>query len=114
MGVDYTAVFAIGKTFDYAGDAVEFLREHGVLTEAHEDELCTEGDDYISEIAYSEEGFPNVQCLDLYRGDYYYVGYSINARDVDNLVQNVAKAKADWEAKFPNVVADIIHTVRIH
>jgi hypothetical protein len=114
MGVDYTPVFAIGKTFDYATDAVEFLRKHGVLTEAHEDDLCAEGDEYISEIAYAEDDFPDVQCLDLYRGDYYYVGYAINARDVDNLVENAEKAKVNWKAKFPNVVADVLHIVRVH
>lgn len=113
MGVDYNAVFAVGKEFDGARDAVDFLREHDVLTEEHEDELEAEGNSYISEIAWGEEGFPDVQCLNLYSGDYWYVGYSIQARDIDNLVANVAKAKADWEKTFPNVEADIIHTVRV-
>lgn len=113
MGVDYNAVFAVGLEFDRARDAVDFLKEHHALTEDQLEELDDEGDSYISEVSYSTEGFPDVQCLNLYSGDYWYVGFSIQARDVDNLVENVTRAKNNWEVWFPSVDADIIHTVRV-
>jgi len=113
MGVDYNPVFAIGKEFETVSECVEFLNEHGVLTEEQQHELEEEGDSYITEIAGPGDLELDVENLNAYSGYGYYVGISLNPRNISALSDSVAEALNLWARKFPNVEADIIHTVRI-
>jgi hypothetical protein len=110
MGVSYSAVLAVGREFDEKYDVEQFVREY--LTLSDEDEAYID-DEGISEFLYSKKDWPTCECLDLYHGDPYYIGFKLNPRDTERFAENVADAIEKWNKMFPNHPAEIIHTVRI-
>lgn len=113
MGVDYTAILAIGKEFDELSEVVEFLEENNVLSEANLKVLEEEGDGYIIEVLYDEVGMPECSCLNCYSGYGYYLGYNISCRSVEEFEKTLNAGLRMWAEKFPNEPAEIIHTVRV-
>ena len=103
MGVNYTAVLAIGKEFENEREAEEFLREVGLMTD--EDESI---DSWLP-------GNLVGQGLDLYSGYGYYIGYNLRPTNPDKFSKDFESAIAAWEKLFKGKAeAEIIHTVRIH
>jgi len=111
MGVSYRPVLAIGAEFEDASECVDLLRH---LLSA--DDLLTigdEGDSFISELTINMMYRPAVKCLNLYSGYGWYVGFDLSVRDVEKFSENVADAIQKWNEMFPDVPAQIIHTVRV-
>lgn len=106
MGVDYTAVIALGKEFTSEDEAVKFIRDAGLLTEDLEDEI----EDYgLQECTPHDLTF---QSLDLYSGGYYYLGFPLKAGDPEKFRVSLNSAIENWNKLFPNYPARVINTVR--
>jgi len=109
MGVDYTAVLAVGKEFTSVTKAERFMREHGLLTEFTEDEVEDMG---LAECVDGSGRSLKFQSLDLYSGGYYYLGFTLDPRSVDSFRKDFEEAVEKWDKLFPDSPPDMIHTVR--
>jgi hypothetical protein len=113
MGVDHTAILAVGKLFDYADEVVDFLRDNNQLSEGDEEALVEEGNSFISEILYDREGGLECSCLNLYSGYGYYLGFRISCKNPDEFRRTFEEGERLWHAMFPNDSPEIIKTVRV-
>ena len=103
MGVDYTAVLAVGKEFENESEALDFLHSTGAMKEDEDD------------IDAWLPGSMNARSLDLYSGYGYYIGIDLRPSDVEGFRKNFEDAVAEWDAVFKGKAdAEMIHTVRIH
>lgn len=109
MGVYYNAVIAIGKEFDDRYDAQQFLEDHGVLSQQDLENIEKNS---FSEWLYDSDKISG-QCLDLYRGDYYYLGFDISVHNPEAFRKSFEDGIAKWNKLFPNDQPDVIKTVRI-
>lgn len=115
MGVDYTAILAIGKEFDNdgAGEIVDFLVGHNILSGDDLGLLETEGDSYIQEILYDREDGLECSCLNLYSGYGYYLGFGVSCQSPELFEKTFKEGMRMWQEMFPDVPAEIINTVRV-
>jgi hypothetical protein len=110
MCVDYTAVLAVGKEFDDAGEVVTFLDGRDILDAEDEEALDNEGSSYIREILCGSGDGLTCECLNLYTGYGYYLGYRLDVWDVDAFSASTQTAIDKWKEKF-GTEPEIIHTV---
>ena len=113
MGVSYSAVLAVGLTFDDASEVVDLLNEYSLLSDEDNQSLEEEGNYYIQEICWGHETLPNVECLDCYSGCGYYIGFPLSVREPEKFADNVKEAFEKWNKLFPNHPASIVHDVRV-
>lgn len=111
MSVDYTPILAIGLEFDCKSEVRDFLLKHGIISEDDEEQIEYDG---ITEFMYNHDSKLDVECLNLYTGDYYFVGFRVYVRNVSSFAENVAEAISAWGKLFPTVPAELIHTVKVH
>lgn len=112
MGIDYTALLYVGKQFDDASEATDFLRDKLGFTDEEEREIDEDG---LSEFLYGENRFNlNGDILNYYT-DWggFVVGIQLDPRQYDSFIEQVQDAYAHWSSLFPDVEADIIHTVQV-
>jgi hypothetical protein len=109
MGVEYTAVLAIGKEFTSPSRAEAFLREHGFLTGITEEQIDHDGlEDHVPDGLI-------FQSLDLYSGGYYYLGIYLCVGSVESFRKDFEDAVETWDRMFNGAVEpQLIHTVRYH
>lgn len=109
MGIDYRAVLGIGVLFDDTCEVKDFLEENGLLPE--------EEREYIEENGvtnYSHDSGIEVVCLNCYNDFGYFVGYELNPRNPEVFADKVKAAISDWKHHFPEVEAEMIHTVKVY
>lgn len=111
MSVDYTAVLAIGKQFEDKSEAVCFLEQHLKLSDEDMEMVDEEG---LDEWAYEKYPQLDIECLNLYSGDYYYVGIKLSPREYRDFTRQVEEVIETWEATFPGIEPEFIHTVKVH
>ena len=105
MSVDYTAVLAIGKEFESASEAEQFLRDNDLLQDVSEQDIYDSG---LSECLPAHlEG----SCLNYYTGYGYYIGYGVSCRDTESFRKDFESGMEEWEQMFPDTPAEVIHTV---
>lgn len=109
MGVDYSPVLLVGKTFDDEYELEAFVMRHIELSE--------EDNEYIEDEGFScfaqETTLFDCQCLNCYSGYGYVVGFDIGRPKPETFKEDVDKAISKWNALFKDEKYDIIHTVRI-
>lgn len=110
MGVDYRAVIGVGKTFDDKYEAGAFLERSGILTDEDREQIEEDG---LNEWGYNN-GKVEVECLDCYRGDYYFVGYELSCADPESFLKSFEEATENWDKLFPNDAADMVKTVKVY
>ena len=108
MGVEYTAVLAIGKEFTSEEDAVDFLRERGHLADVKTEQIEDDGLD--EHLPYGLV----FQNLDLYSDGCYFLGIRLYADSAVTLRNFLDTAIDTWDSHFPGFPADVINTVRYH
>ncbi len=110
MGVDYTPILGIGLEFDSRCEVVEFLEEQGIISEKDHEEISEDG---IIEFMSGHSSKLNVDCLNYYSGDYYWVGFGVYPHKLEGLADSIVQAENSWKALFPNVEAGVVYTVQI-
>lgn len=105
MGVDYDAVLVVGKEFEGADDAVQFLRDNGLLSEVSEGQI---NDDGLEE--YLPDGMDGGH-LNCYTGYGFYIGYGLSCRCPESFQKDFSDGVEMWEKLFPSSPAEIVHTV---
>lgn len=109
MGVNYSAVIAIGKEFDDKYEAQQFLEDNGILSEKDLEEIDEEG---LSEWLYNNDKIGGGRLN--YSGDYYYVGFDLSVRDPESFRKSFEEGMEQWDKLFPNDPPDMIKTVRVY
>lgn len=109
MGIDYRAVLGVGTTLDTKYEVLEFLEENGLLPEEEREYLEENG---VTE--YSHASGIEVVGLDAYRGEGFFVGYELSPRNPEVFADKVKAAISDWKHYFPEVKAEMIHTVKVY
>lgn len=110
MGVDYRAIIAYGKLFDYADEVEEFIKDNLPLTE---EELKTIEEDGIDEWL-SDNNFVDGCCLNLCTGKGYYVGYDLMCGSPSDFQQSFYTAVNCWNKYFPDLEPQIIKAVMVY
>ena len=105
MSIDYTAVLAIGKTFESAHEAEQFLRDNDLLKDVSEQDIK---DSCLSECL--PDGIDG-SCLNCYTGYGFYIGYDVGCRDTESFRKDFESGMEEWERMFPDTPAEVIHTV---
>jgi hypothetical protein len=111
MGVDYTAVLMVGKEFDSAAEAANFLRSKGIELP---DEDSEEMEDGLEECLGGEDA----HGLEWERLNYYSpwdggcLGWSPNVREVDKFADQIKDMRAKWQELFGEE-AGLILTVKV-
>ena len=112
MGVSYQAMLYVGKQFESAGDAEEFIRDKIGFTDEEEQELEEVG---LQEMMYCKNRFNlGGECINCYNGYGFLLGTELSVRQPETFVRQVEEAFAKWNALFPDDPAEIIHTVKIY
>lgn len=112
MGVDYTAVLMVGRDFDSAEEAADFLRRHGVEIPGNDSEEMEAG---LSEYLYSTN---LMNGLDFERLNYYsswdgdVLGWHVSTSEPEKFLSAVSEAIGRWKTLF-NEESYIIHTVKV-
>jgi len=109
MGVDYRAVIAIGKTFNDKYEAQEFIEQHLNLSDEEQEYLDESLEEFLYNNAYVDGG-----CLNLYTGNYYYIGHDISCLSPATFKHTFEKGMDYWKANFPNVEPEVINTVMVY
>lgn len=109
MGVDYTAILAVGKEFENESEAQDFLESYNLLSE---EDLEAIEDCCLSEcLPCNMDG----GGLNMYSGYGYYIGYYIRCHDPETFQKDYIEALTNWDKAFGGKEkAEIIHTVRVH
>ena len=107
MGVDYTAILAIGKEFDERSEAEYFLIDNKIVTEEELEEA--EG---IGEWLWSQNKFKlDGGYLNHYSGNGFYIGFDISCRSPEIFAKDFSEGMEEWDKLFPNTPAEVVHTV---
>jgi hypothetical protein len=110
MGVDYTAILAVGKEFENESEAAHFLRAYDLLS-ATDMEGIENGESLSEMLPLKMDG----SCLNFYTGYGYYIGYDLRSYDPDSFREDFESAVAKWKSAFEGKEkAEIIHTVMVH
>lgn len=108
MGVDYTAILAVGKEFESQSEAFHFLDSHNLLSKSDIEYYEEQG---------LEECLPcNMDggCLNYYSGEGFYIGYRVRCHDPKSFRKDFEEGMENWDKAFGGKEpADIIHTVRV-
>ena len=112
MGIDYTALLYVGKQFDDASEATDFLRDNLGLTDEEEQEIDSDG---LSEFLYNENRLVLDGDILNYYTDWggFVLGKQLNPSKYDLFLTEVQDAITHCNTLFTDVEADIIHTVQI-
>jgi hypothetical protein len=110
MGVDYTPILGIGLEFDSRSEIREFLEDQGVISEKDHEEISEDG---IIEFMSGHSSKLDVDCLNYYTGDYYWVGFKVYPRNLETLPDEIQSAGYKWEQLFPSVKPDVVYTVQV-
>lgn len=108
MGIDYTAILAVGKEFAYESEALDFLSKYNLLSD--EDLEIIEQDGYCENLPCNMDG----GWLNMYSVYGYYIGYSIRCDSPEHFHSDYLEGLSNWDKAFEGKEkAEIIHTVRI-
>jgi len=110
MGVDYTPILGIGLEFDGRLEVIEFLAKHRIIFDKDSEEIEEDG---IIEFMSGHSSKLDVDCLNYYSGDYYWVGFRVYPHKLEGLADSIVQAESNWKALFPNVEAGVVYTVQI-
>lgn len=110
MGVDYTPILGIGLEFDGRLEVTEFLAKHRIIFDKDSEEIEEDG---IIEFMSNHSSRLDVDCLNYYTGDYYWVGFRVYPRNLETLPDEIHSAGYKWEQLFPSVKPDVVYTVQV-
>lgn len=114
MSTSYTAILAVGLSdFDGASEIVDLLEHYNLLSDDDKEYLEAEFSDGISELLWSHDKLPRVECLNLYSGCGHYIGFPLSIREPEKFADNVKEAFEKWNKLFPNHPASVVHEVRV-
>lgn len=111
MSIDYRAVIAIGVEFYDKSEARSFIESSGY-------EFSDEDEEYIDDEGFwnwlSEHDSLGGGCLNLYSGDYGYVGYDISCRSPEDFKNSYDHAMVLWKENFKNEEPQVLKTVMVY
>jgi hypothetical protein len=111
MGVDYTAVLIVGKEFDSAEEAADFLRSHGIdVPDAESDEMQDGFEEWIA--GTDRHGLQWERFNHYSSWDGGSLGWNPNVRNIEGFAEEVKGMQARWQDLFKET-PEIIHAVKV-
>jgi hypothetical protein len=104
MGVSHSARLIVGEIFNNRQEVENYIRENlKIALSSEDDELLEES---LEDFLENREDLPEIESLDLFSDDEFYLGYSVFNNNAEKLVINVQRAVQAWKEVFntePNV-----------
>lgn len=107
MGVDYSVAIGVGKQFESKSETIAFIEEHLSLTEEEYEDM----DSDLGSFTYKSV---QVDCLDCYSGNSWFVGVPFIQRGTpEGFLNDVIDSIQGWKEVFPNVEAELVCEVSV-
>jgi hypothetical protein len=109
MGVSHSTRLIVGEIFNNRQEVENYIRENlKIALSSEDDELLEES---LEDFLENREDLPEIESLDLFSDDEFYLGYSVFNNNAEKLVINVQRAVQAWKEVF-NTEPTVYNKVR--
>ena len=121
MSIHSYPIMFVGQTFEIEEEALDFLREKGIVNEEQFDLFLERirSEEWLLEECIDElkiKGFPNTEHLNCATGEGYFIGYTLAAykaaSEPEEFAEDLKVAKEKWEQLFGEA-GELFHEVQV-